>query len=446
MQCTDGTLETMEPGLSSIRRWLVGTVFGIMAISACGSEDPADSGSTISTRPTTPTSSSSSSSAAETPTAANAAPATAVQPGPTLPVVALNDVSVHLEEVAFAEQPLDMATRPGDRSVYIAEKTGRILRLPLGTSGAVLDPIATLDLSGVVSTNSERGLLGIAFGPAGRLYTSYSDSDGDSVISSWSVQNNLSTGAADVDLDSENVHLTLDQPFSNHNGGDIAFGPDGYLYIGFGDGGSADDPLGAGQDTTSLLGAMLRIEPTINGYEVPADNPFVANSSARPELYIIGLRNPWRFSFDTLTGDLWIGDVGQNTQEEIDLLPAGQAGGSNLGWNNREGDRTFDGGTGVSPLASTLSEPLLTYGRDEGVSVTGGLVVRDPNLPDLDGAYLYADFGAGWIRSVRVDNGTIIDEAQLFSGVGSISAFGAGPAGEVYVMAFGGSIFQVIAD
>ena len=338
------------------------------------------------------------------------------------------EVVLTLTELGVFEQPLDLATRPGDPALYIAEKTGRVRRVVDGQ----IDAEPWLDLSQRVSTRSERGLLGIEFTSDGtRFIASFTDGDGTSTVASWPAGERLDLGA-------EQIHLTLDQPFPNHNGGDIAFGPDGYLYVAFGDGGSGGDPLDAGQDTTTMLGGILRIELTTNGYEPAPGNPLTAPE--RPELHLWGLRNPWRISFDRYTGDLWIGDVGQDSLEEIDVVSPDPAV-RNLGWNRYEGTRRFSG--------DELTEhhlPVLEYGRRTGESVTGGYVYRGQAIDGLDGAYFYADYEFGWIRALRLGpSGAVVEHVELFSDVRAIASFGEDEAGELYVISIAGPVYRIDA-
>jgi glucose/arabinose dehydrogenase len=255
--------------------------------------------------------------------------------------------------------------------------------------------------------------------------------------------------SADPDLAeaaSESVVLTAEQPFPNHNGGQIRFGPDGRLYIGLGDGGSSDDPGGRGQSLDDLLGAILRID--LDGgipYAVPADNPFVGTAGARPEVWSYGLRNPWRFSFDRLNGDLYVGDVGQNQWEEINYAPAaaGAGRGVNFGWRSMEGRHCFGGG---SCDQTGLALPVLEYDHGSGCSVTGGYVYRGAAIPALQGQYFYADFCQGWVRTLRVDAGAVTAQADwptLRPG-GSIPSFGEDSAGELYVLASDGRVLKIV--
>ena len=297
----------------------------------------------------------------------------------------------------------------------------------------------------VNDSGNEEGLLGLAFDPAfaenGHFYVNYTASGPRrTVVSRFSV----SAGDPNTaDPDSEMVFLEVAQPYRNHNGGHVAFGPDGMLYVGLGDGGSGGDPRGNGQDTSTLLGAILRIDVSAlgetGGYAVPPDNPFAGDDgTARGEIWAYGLRNPWRFSFDRETGDLWAADVGQNRYEEIDIIRPGL----NYGWNVMEGSKCF---RPTNCDTRGLEMPVAEYGREGGCSVTGGYVYRGRRLPTLYGAYLYADFCSGKIWALRHD-GTTVTEQMLIADTGlSISSFGEDPSGEVYVLTFEGAIHRFAA-
>jgi glucose/arabinose dehydrogenase len=344
------------------------------------------------------------------------------------------------------EQPL-FATGAGDGSgrLFVLEKTGRIRVVKDGALGA--QPF--LDLSAKVSTESEQGLLGLAFSPSfardGLFYVDYTDASGATVVSRF-----LADGET-ADPASEQVLLRVEQPFANHNGGMIAFGPDGYLYVALGDGGSGGDPHGNGQDRSTLLGSLLRLDvgPDADGtdgtgYSIPADNPFVGVGGVRPEIWAYGLRNPWRFSFDRLTGDLWIGDVGQNAWEEIDFQPASSPGGENYGWNVYEATHPYPAGSATPPDAAAYTMPLIEYDRDAGTSVTGGYVYRGTAIPGFADTYVYGDFVSGRIWSVsRAEDGTL--ENSLLAQTGyAISSFGEDDAGELYVVDFGGAVYRIV--
>jgi glucose/arabinose dehydrogenase len=322
-----------------------------------------------------------------------------------------------------------MAVRAADDSLYFAQKTGRVVALRGG------DVRVVLDITTEVSQGGEQGLLGLAFSPDGsRLYTNHTDPNGHTRITEWAIRD----GRADPDARRE--ILFVEQPFSNHNGGNLAVGPDGYLYIGLGDGGSGGDPLGNAQSGTSLLGKMLRIDPRIEGdraYRIPDDNPFVDQDGFRPEIWAVGLRNPWRYSFDRSTGDLWIADVGQSAREEINRQPAG-AGGQNYGWDRLEGTEPFEG----SPPAGAVS-PVYEYGRDQGSTVIGGYVYRGSAIPGLAGWYVFGDFFNSELRALRVAGGTV-RERELGATVENLSAFGEDAAGELYALSLSGPVFKIV--
>jgi glucose/arabinose dehydrogenase len=237
--------------------------------------------------------------------------------------------------------------------------------------------------------------------------------------------------------------LGVAQPYSNHNGGMIGFGPDGYLYIGLGDGGGGGDPLDTGQDRTDMLGSLLRIDVSVNGaYTIPPSNPWAAHASFRGELWNWGLRNPWRFSFDRQTGDLYIADVGQNAWEEINVEPASSAGGENYGWNLMEGTHCY--GSGCTPTGLTL--PVLDYGHGQGCSVTGGYVYRGTAVPELVGHYLYSDYCSGWVRSFQFQGGraaNLMNRTALEPG-GNVTSFGEDARGELYILTHQGRVHRIV--
>lgn len=335
---------------------------------------------------------------------------------------------IALEEAwSGLDQPL-LITNAGDGSdrLFIAEKTGRV-RVVRG--GRLLtEPY--VDLSDAVSTDSERGLLGLAFSPGfardGRFYVDYTDHEGTTVIARHTVDDPDTDTATDARAE---TLLTIEQPFPNHNGGCIAFGPDGMLYVGMGDGGAGGDPFGNGQGADTLLGKMLRLD--VEGQRAP-----------KPEVWATGLRNPWRFSFDRATGDLWIGDVGQGDWEEIDFQPASSAGGENYGWNLYEGSHTFPPGSARSPEGLTM--PAVEYDRTAGSSVTGGFVYRGVAHPTLVGTYLYADFVTGRIWGLR-RSGSEWDNAELLDTGMNIASFGEDEQGELYVVDLNGTISRLAA-
>jgi glucose/arabinose dehydrogenase len=396
---------------------MVVVVLGALVV-ACSSEDEAPPV----TRPASPGGQGSTS------------PAVSPSAGPTPSEPDLEDVQIRLVPVAELEQPVAMAVRPGDRALYVAEKVGRVVAL-----SADSDPKVVLDLTYRVSLGSEQGLLGLAFAPSGRyLYVDFTDTSGDTHVSEFAFDDE---GA---DLASERQVLFVEQPFSNHNGGALAFGPDGYLYVALGDGGSGGDPMGNAQSLSTLLGKLLRISPRPSGgepYAIPPDNPFVGRSGARPEIWAYGLRNPWRFSFDAETGDLWIGDVGQNAWEEIDLEPAASDGGSNFGWARLEGTHPFEGGSAPGSVP-----PVFEYANGGGsCAVTGGYVYRGELIPALAGAYVFADYCGGRLEAFVPRNGRATQARFLGPRVDALASFGEDARGELYVLSLAGTVFRIAA-
>ena len=357
----------------------------------------------------------------------------------------LSTFSVTLEPLTSGfEQPLGVV-QPDDGTgrLFVVEQPGRVQVV----SDGVISPEPFLDITDRVgSDGSEQGLLSIAFHPAyadnGLFYVNYTDLEGDSVIARYAV----TADPAVADPDSEQVLMRVDQPYPNHNGGLVLFGPDGYLYAGFGDGGSGGDPEGNAQDLGTVLGKMLRLDvdpETVTAdepYLIPADNPFVGQAGARPEIWSYGLRNPWRFSFDRETADLWIADVGQGAWEEVNVQPADSPGGENYGWVIREGAHCYPEGEDCA--TEGLVDPVAEYGHDLGVSVTGGYVYRGEAVPDLAGIYLFADFGTGLVWGTAPDGDGWATSEPVETGL-NISAFGEDVTGELYVTAFDGTLYRV---
>lgn len=323
-----------------------------------------------------------------------------------------------------------MAVRPDDPSLYVAQKTGQVVAIRDGQPARDL----VLDLSGEVSQGGEQGLLGLAFSPDGAfLYVNYTDLSGHTHVDEFAVD------GSGAELASRREVLFVEQPYSNHNGGHLAFGPDGHLYIGLGDGGSAGDPEDRAQSLETLLGKMLRIAPRAGDgqpYGVPEDNPFVERD-ARPEIWSYGLRNPWRYSFDRESGDLWIGDVGQDNREEIDLQPAPSNGGENYGWDGYEGRLPYE-----EPLPEGAVPPVYDYGRDLGASVVGGYVYRGAAIPDLRGAYVFGDFYHAPLRAL-VPAGRRVRHIELGVQVDNLASFGEDAAGELYVLSLAGPVYRL---
>jgi glucose/arabinose dehydrogenase len=350
---------------------------------------------------------------------------------------------VRLVEIGEFEQPLYVTQAPGDLDLYVVEKTGRIMRVE-GGAGRPVAAEPFLDLRGEVSTGSEQGLLSVAFAPAyarsGRFYVDFTDTEGDTRIQEFRRDPDDPDRA---DPASRRELLRIDQPFDSHNGGLLLFGPDELMYVGTGDGGSAGDPMRNGQDLSTLLGKILRIDPTPAGgrpYGIPSSNPFVDEPGARGEIYSYGLRNPWRFSFDRVSGALSIGDVGEHSLEEIDLVGRRRGRGANFGWSAFEGDEPFNEdqeGEGAIP-------PVLTYPLTDACAVTGGYVVRDEALRSLYGRYLYGDFCVGELRSFTANPGRpAADDRPLGPTVPQLSSFGEDSAGHVYAVSLDGPVYRL---
>jgi len=346
--------------------------------------------------------------------------------------------------------PVYVTSPPNDYSrLFIVERGGTIKIVRNDT----LLSRPFLDLTSDISGSGEQGLLGMAFHPNyesnGYFFINHTGLDGDTRIERISV----SSDPDSADVATRATILTVSQPFANHNAGMLAFGPsDGYLYIGLGDGGSSDDPGNRAQDPTTLLGKMLRID--VDGgtpYAIPPDNPFVGTVDTLPEIWAIGLRNPWRYSFDRQTSDLYIADVGQNSWEEVNVQPSTSSGGENYGWRLKEGTGCYIPSTNCE-AGVTLTDPVVEYdhgGTPFRCSVTGGFVYRGCAMPDLAGHYFYADYCAGRIWSFKYDNGTATDStewtSQLQTSGVRITSFGQDAAGELYIVTFTGSaVYKII--
>jgi glucose/arabinose dehydrogenase len=333
------------------------------------------------------------------------------------------------------ERPVYL-THAGDERLFVVEQDGTIR---LVQDGEILDQ-AFLDISALVTTNGlERGLLGMAFDPDytenGWFYIYYTAAgSGANIIARYT---RLDDNHADPD--SATIILSVDDPYPNHNAGQLAFGPDGYLYVGLGDGGSGGDPHGNGQNPGALLGKMLRID--VDGdlpYKIPDDNPFVGDDAFRPEIWAWGLRNPWRYSFDRATGDLYIADVGQNLWEEINFQPADSPGGENYGWNVLEGTHSFSGQD--TPEKAVM--PIAEYSHTDGCSVTGGYVYRGENLTEWQGAYFFGDWCTGITWTTRRDDAGNWQTRMLMNTGRQISSFGEDIKGELYLVDHRGAILR----
>jgi glucose/arabinose dehydrogenase len=411
---------------------LVVLAAAIAAACAGAAPDPAPS-----RHPTTP---------ARTPAQTRALPtaggAPTVAPASASPSPA---TTIDLELVADGLSSPLFAGGAGDGSgrLFVVEQGGaiRVIR-----DGHLL-PEPFLDLRGQVSAGGEQGLLGLAFAPTfasdGRLFVDYTDLGGNTVVAEYRTPDPASDRA---DPASARVLLRIDQPYPNHNGGSLVIGPEGLLWIGTGDGGSAGDPLGNGRRLDTLLAKLLRIDPRPTGdrpYRIPADNPFVGRPDARGEIWATGLRNPWRFSFDRATGDLWIGDVGQDTLEEVDRWRAGSPAGPDFGWSTMEGSACYRPASGCDPAGLVL--PVAEYGHDAGCAVTGGYVYRGSAVPGLAGTYLYADFCSGTVWGLDAAAERPEPRVLLRSGL-AVASFGVDDHGELYVVDLAsGRVMRVVA-
>ncbi|MBA3587335.1 MAG: PQQ-dependent sugar dehydrogenase [Chloroflexi bacterium] len=337
--------------------------------------------------------------------------------------------------------PIGIASAPAGW-LLVNEQAGQVI----GVHPERGDRATTLDIRDRVLGEGERGLLGLVLHPDwpedGRAFAHYSDRDGNTVLSEFS-GGQEGDAAPILDPASEVMLLNVEQPFANHNGGQLAFGPDGFLWFGLGDGGSGGDPLGNGQNPSTLLGSILRLDVAeAGGYAIPDDNPFADGSDGAPEVYLTGLRNPWRFSFDPETDALWIADVGQNAYEEINRIDPEADAGANLGWNIMEASHCF---ADAACSSDGLVLPVAEYGRDQGCSVTGGHVYRGSAVEGLAGWYLFSDYCEGHLFGVHSEtDGSDLAPRILGETSGSISSFGTDEAGDLYVTDIGGGLLSRI--
>lgn len=432
------------------RALLTAVVTITLVVAACGSDASSDSESFGRGQPDVPgseTTATTTEPTTEPPATATSVPGASESSTPAAPSAApspagpLPEPTVALVEIGTTDQPVDAASRAGFGEVYVAEQPGRVIAV------TDLSTEVVLDITDLTDAQGEQGLLGLAFHPTEALaYVNFTDRDGDTVVAEFAID--TTTGL--FDRDSYREVLTVDQPYTNHNGGQLAFGPDQLLYIGVGDGGSGGDPQRHALDLGSRLGKILRIDPLPDGdqpFGVPADNPFVGDGAADPTIWAYGLRNPWRFSFDPVTGDLWIGDVGQGDFEEIDHSAATDrrdaAKGTNFGWSAFEGFERFNDDQSTDGATA----PLFVYDHADGrCSVTGGTVARDDSAPDLAGWYLFGDYCTGQIWALDPtappSEPRVVEIAEL----GGLVAITSGPEAEVYAVSNGGTVARLIAD
>jgi glucose/arabinose dehydrogenase len=421
----------------------------VLLLAACGSDDDADgfgmglpettvgstdrADTTSSTDATVPPSLSPTTDVGAT-TAGTQAPPSTVPAGP------LPEPTVGLYEIGTFDQPVQVTDRPGDGTVYVVEQPGRVVAVTDLSTETVLDIADLTDASG------EQGLLGLAFHPTADLaYVDFTDDRGDTVVAEFAID----PTSGQFDRDSYREVLTVDQPYRNHNGGQLAFGPDQLLYIGLGDGGSGGDPQRHALDLTSRLGKILRIDPVAGGgapFQVPADNPFVDDPAADPTIWSYGLRNPWRFSFDSATGDLWIADVGQGDYEEInrsaatDRRDAGR--GLNYGWSAFEG---FERYNTDQPTDGAIA-PLFVYDHGGGrCSVSGGAVARGDAVPDLQGWYVFGDYCTGQIWALDPTAPPTEPRVIQIAELGGLAAIAVGPERDLYAVSNSGTVARLIS-
>ncbi len=355
----------------------------------------------------------------------------------------LESLTIKLVPLANGFTKPTFVTHAGDGSnrLFVVEQAGRILT----TKNGAVNPTPFLDIVSIVGSDAnEQGLLSVAFHPNyrsnGYFFVDYTNKQGDTVIARYTVSDNPEA----ANPNSAKILLTIDQPYDNHNGGQLVFGPDGYLYIGMGDGGAGGDPHNNGQTLSTLLGKILRVEVD-NGdpYGIPRDNPFINTGGAQPEIWSYGWRNPWRFSFDRTSGDMYIADVGQSQYEEVHVELADTPGGQNYGWRLMEGFHCFDPAD-CDPASQGLMLPVAEYDHTQGCSITGGYVYRGQQYPALTGIYFYADYCSGNIWGLRREADGDWSQVQLLASGQTISSFGEDEAGEIYLTQHGsGEIFQL---
>lgn len=348
-------------------------------------------------------------------------------------------LTLKLQQIAGGlTNPVFLTAPPNDNRLFIVEQRGRVL---IVQNGQVL-ATPFLDISSKISSGGERGLLSMAFHPQyasnGWFFVYFTDLNGDITVERFSVSANNPNLAANLAV----PIISIPHRFAgNHNGGLLAFGPDGMLYLGTGDGGGGGDPQGNAQNNNSLLGKMLRLDVSTLPYTIPSSNPFVGQVARRGEIWAFGLRNPWRYAFDRVTNLLYIADVGQNAREEVNVVTTGAAG-LNYGWNITEGTLCYP----ADPCTvQGITLPIVEYAHSEGCSITGGYVYRGTQIPEIAGHYFYSDFCAGWLKSFRFNNGVATEQRSWgVPNVGNITSFGEDSAGELYLLAASGSIYRIM--
>ena len=431
------------------RRSMSACVLGVIAllVAACSDDSPSSDATTVgqsqsTAGPDSVTTQRTDSPATATEPSSSAAPASSTPADspsdePTTSGAPLGDPATTFVEMGGFNKPVEVSWSPSDGTTYVVEQDGRVVVMTDGQPG----PVA-LDMTDLTAAEGERGLLGLAISADGaKAYVNYTNNDGDTRIDEYSVE-----ADGTFDANSRREVLGFDQPYANHNGGDLVFGPDGMLYIGTGDGGAGGDPDRRALDLTEWLGKMLRIDPRPSddaAYTVPPDNPYVGVENARPEIWSIGLRNPWRYSFDRATGDLWIADVGQNSWEEVDVAWAADGGGRglNFGWSAWEGNHRFN--EDQSP--DGVTQPIHEYQHGgAGCSISGGVRYRGAAIPALVGWYVFGDYCSSEVRALKIE-GTAVTNEVVIGEASGVSAVSEGPDGELYVVTLNGPIYAVTA-
>ncbi len=424
------------------------TLLTALALAACNANTPTPTRAPVATEPLPTAAAATDLPATVSPSATQALPAGTAAPAettatvPAPPAGPVDPAAYTFAKVADGFDNPVLVTNAGDGSgrLFVVEQDGAIR---IVQAGALL-PDPFYDLTGQVSRSSEQGLLGLAFSPHyaddGVFFINYTDRDGNTHVDRCQV----AAGDPNHGGDCATI-LKINQPYGNHNGGSLAFGPDGYLYVGTGDGGAGNDPDENAQDLNDLLGKLLRLDVSgaAAAYTPAAGNPFIGQAGARGEIWAYGLRNPWRFSFDRATGDLYLGDVGQNAFEEVDYQPADDAGGVNYGWPYLEGQRVNTEAQHAAPNGFSATPPLVSYAQEVGgCTVVGGYVYRGANLPELNGLYFFGDYCSGlvWTLPAATPDPAVTQWAS--TGI-SISSFGEDEAGELYLVSLGGTIYRL---
>lgn len=438
----DERQDEVKQSTSTWRRWFVGAAAAAVLASACSIPSFDERQAAIDAAEVEESSDDGGSETPEVQESVSGPVLVADEPDDGLDDPVWSELELEAVTIAQYEEPISLKTRSGSPDLWVAQRNGIVRRIQRtfnknGVERLNADTSVVLDISELVSLSGEQGLLDIEFSLDGRLlFVSYTDLTGALVIDEYDIARSSRANAA-----TRREILRIEQPANNHNGGSISIGADGFLYIGVGDGGGSGDPEGHGQNTNTLLGSILRIDPVgtdAAAYLIPDGNPFTDGGGA-PEIFIYGVRNPWRFSFDSGTDNLWIADVGQNEFEEINRLAASQGfgNGANLGWNELEAFQPFEGGTAPDPTIY----PVFAYSHENGrCSITGGHVYRGPVIPLLDSVYVFGDYCSGEIFGLTVSTETTLRPLSIQAPREQLVSIGTGPDGELYLVLSGGEI------